>query len=54
MEALTSWGKLDDPARSLLKFTKTVQVIDAHREGKLCARRTLSLGPALVFDRLWG
>jgi len=53
MEALTSSGKLDDLARSLLKFTKAVQVIDAHREGKLRARRTLSLGPALVFDRLW-
>ena len=53
METLTSSGKLDDLARSLLKFTKAVQVIDAHREGKLRARRTLSLGPALVFDRLW-
>jgi hypothetical protein len=53
MEALTSSGKLDDLARSLLKFTKAVQVIDAHREGKLRARRTISLGPALVFDRLW-
>ena len=53
MEALTSSGKLDDLARSLLKFTKAVQVIDAHRNGKLRARRTLSIGPALVFDRLW-
>src|SRR5208337_4921132 len=53
MEALSSSGKLDDLARSLLKFTKAVQVIDAHREGKLRARRTISVGPALVFDRLW-
>jgi len=53
MQALTSSGKLDDLARSLLKFTKAVQVIDAHREGTLRARRTISLGPALVFDRLW-
>jgi hypothetical protein len=52
MEALTSSGTLDDLARSLLKFTKAVQVIDANREGKLRARRTISLGPALVFDRL--
>jgi transposase len=53
MQALSSSGKLDDLARSLLKFTKAVQVIDAHREGKLRARRTISIGPALVFDRLW-
>lgn len=53
MDPLTSSGKLDDLARSLLKFTKAVQVIDAHREGKLRALRTVSVGPALVFERLW-
>src|SRR5208337_4840836 len=53
MEELTSSGKLDDLARSLLRFTAAVKVIDGHREGSLRARRTLSMGPALVFDRLW-
>lgn len=53
LDALTTTGKLDDLARSLLKFTKAVQVIDAHREGSLQARRTVSIGPALVFERLW-
>jgi len=52
-EELSSSGKLDDLARSFLKHTKTVRVIDAHRDGSLRARRTRKLGPALVFDRLW-
>ena len=46
-------GKLDSMARSLLKHTKAVQVVDAHRDGALIAHRTRSIGPALVFDRLW-
>ncbi len=32
-DLLTESGKLDDLARSLLKFTPTVHVIDAHRAG---------------------
>jgi hypothetical protein len=53
MQELTSTGKLDDLARSLTRFTDALKLIDAHREGSLRACRTLSLGPALVFDRLW-
>jgi transposase len=50
---LSSSGKLDDLARSFLKYTTAVSVVDAHREGSLRARTTKSLGPALVFERLW-
>jgi len=46
-------GKLDSMARSLLKHTKAVQVLDAHRDGALVAHQTRSIGPALVFNRLW-
>lgn len=46
-------GKLDNLTRSLLKHTKAVKVIDAHREGSITARSAKSLGPALVFERLW-
>jgi hypothetical protein len=53
MQELTSSGKLDDLARSLTRFTDALKVIDAHREGSLHACRTLSIGPALVFQRLW-
>jgi transposase len=52
-DALAASGKIDDLARSFLKFTKSVQVIDAHREGSLQAHGTKSIGPALVFDRIW-
>jgi transposase len=52
-DLLTESGKLDDLARSLLKFTPKVRVIDAHRAGTTEVQRTLSIGPALVFDRLW-
>jgi hypothetical protein len=50
---LSSSGKLDDLARSFLKYTTAVRVVDAHREESIRARRTTSLGPALVFERLW-
>ncbi len=52
-DTLLTSGKIDDLTRSFLKFTKNVQVIDAHREGSLQAHGTKSIGPALVFDRLW-
>ena len=52
-DALAASGKIDDLARSFLKFTTGIQVIDAHREGSLQAHGTKSIGPALVFDRIW-
>jgi len=52
-EDLVSSGKLDDLARSFLKHTTSVRVLDAHREGSLVAHSTKALGPALVFERLW-
>jgi transposase len=52
-EALAASGKIDDLTRSFQKFTTNVQVIDAHREGSLQAHSTKSIGPALVFDRIW-
>ena len=51
-ELITS-GKLDDLARSFLKYTTSVRVVDAHRDGSIRAHSTKALGPALVFERLW-
>jgi len=51
-EFITS-GKLDSLARSFLKYTQAVKVVDAHREGSILAHGTKSLGPVLVFERLW-
>jgi len=53
LEALSASGKIDDLTRSLAKFSSSLKVIDAHREGSLQAHRSLSIGPALVFERLW-
>jgi hypothetical protein len=53
LDALSASGKIDDLTRSLAKFSSALKVIDAHREGSLQAHRSLSIGPALVFERLW-
>ena len=53
LEPLRSSGKIDDLTRSLAKFASIRTIIDAHREGAIQAHRTLSIGPALVFGRLW-
>lgn len=53
LDYLTPSGKLDDLARSLLKFTQTLKVIDVQKGGSLRARRTPIIGPALIFERLW-
>ena len=53
VDALLSSGKIDDLTRSLAKFSPVLKVIDAHREGSLQAHRSVSIGPALVFERLW-
>jgi hypothetical protein len=53
VDALSASGKIDDLTRSLAKFSSIRAVVDAHREGGIQARRTLSIGPALVFERLW-
>lgn len=53
VDALRASGKIDDLTRSLAKFSSFRAVLDAHREGSIQAHRTLSIGPTLVFDRLW-
>lgn len=52
-DELIGSGKLDDLARSLLKHTNEVRVIDAHRDGSLRALNSRAIGPSLVFERLW-
>jgi len=53
LDALSSSGRLDDLTRSLSKFSTTLTVIDAHREGSVRALSSLSIGPSLVFQRIW-
>jgi hypothetical protein len=53
LDALSASGKIDDLTRSLAKFSSIRTIIDAQREGTIQAHRTLSIGPALVLERLW-
>ena len=53
LDALASSGRLDELTRSLSRFSTALSVIDAHREGSVRALGTVSIGPSLVFERLW-
>ncbi len=53
LDEITESGKVDGLAESLLRFSKKIKVINLHKQGKLRAVRDLSIGPALVFERLW-
>ena len=53
VDDLTESGKLDALAESMLRFGSRLKVIDLHKEGKLKIHSDVSIGPALVFQRLW-
>ena len=53
LEELTNSGKLDGLAESLLRFSEKLTVLNLHKQGTLQAGKDLSIGPALVFGRLW-
>jgi hypothetical protein len=53
IDEMTESGKVEGLAQSLLRFSDKVKVIDLHSKGKLKAVRDVSIGPALVFERLW-
>ncbi len=53
LDKLTESGKIDGLAESLLRFSEKIKVINLHKEGKLQAVQDVSIGPAMVFERLW-
>jgi len=53
MDLLLQSGTLDNLAQSLLRFSKRMKVVEAHHAGDIQAKRVVSIGPGLVFDRLW-
>ena len=53
LDKLIESGKLDNLARSLLRFSEKLKVVEAHTHGNIAAKEALSIGPALVFERLW-
>ena len=53
LDRLQQSGQLDGLLLSGAKFSESVMVLAAHREGEAPAMRTRRIGPALVFGRLW-
>jgi hypothetical protein len=44
---------VDALAQSLLRFGSRLKVLDLHRQGAVRVEGDVSIGPALVFRRLW-
>jgi len=53
VDELTASGKLDGLAESLLRFSEKLTVVNLHKQGALQGLEDLSIGPGLVFGRLW-
>lgn len=53
LDRLTESGQLDALLLSGAKFSESVMVLAAHREGDAPVISTRRIGPALVFARLW-
>src|SRR5947209_3894582 len=53
LDELVETSQLDDLLRSGLRFSQKLTLLDAHEEGKTQPVRIVSLGPDLVFGRLW-
>ncbi|MFQ5473594.1 MAG: IS1634 family transposase [Dehalococcoidia bacterium] len=53
LDRLQQSGQLDGLLRSGARFSESVMVIAAHREGDAPEIATRRIGPALVFGRLW-
>lgn len=53
LDRLSESGQLDALLQSGAKFSESVMVLAAHREGETPTISTRRIGPALVFARLW-
>lgn len=53
LDRLTESGKLDSFTESLLRFSKKLKVINMYKQDQVKVLRDVSIGPALVFERIW-
>lgn len=53
MDRLVESGKLEGITQSLLRFNEKLTVINLHKQNQLKALSNVSIGPALIFTRLW-
>ncbi len=53
LDQLRDNGRLEGLLRSGAKFCESVLLLAAHRRGETTEVRTRSVGPAMIFERLW-
>jgi transposase len=53
LDHLRESGQLESLLKSLGRFADKVLVLDAHARGASVPTRTVTVGPALIFERLW-
>ena len=53
LDHLRASGQLDALAASLGRLSEKLLVLDAHARGASLPTKTLGIGPALIFERLW-
>ena len=53
LDQLQQTGQLEGLLRSGAKFCESVLLLAAHKRGETIEMRTRSIGPAMIFERLW-
>ncbi len=53
LDELRASGQLESLLKSLGRFADTLLVLDAHARGASVATQTVTVGPALIVERLW-
>lgn len=53
LDELRASGQLDTLVQSLGRFAQKIIVLDAHAKGHTIPTETVTVGPGLIFDRLW-
>ena len=53
LDELRASGQLDTLVQSLGRFAEKIVVLDAHAKGDTIPTATATIGPGLIFDRLW-
>ena len=53
LDQLQAAGQLDGLVKSLGRFSEKLLVLDAHARGESVPTQTLTIGPALILERVW-
>lgn len=53
LDRLTTSGQIDGLAKSLLRFSQKIEVINLYNQNQLKILKDVSIGPSLVFERIW-